>query len=178
MRHVEVDAVVDSAGDSHEVDAVVLATGFKAVDYLGEIEVSGFDGITLSKAWNGEPEAFLGMTVPGFPNFYMMYGPNTNLGAVTFMLETQADYIAREIRSLRRDGGTREVRLHAHRVYNTWLQARLKRTVWATTDSYFKTASGKLVVTFPTAPVFYWAMSRILRWVTTRSRPRPGPGQF
>ena len=85
---------------------VVCATGYAAADYLGEIEVTGEGGVTLRDVWRDGAHAYLGMAVPGFPNFFMLYGPNTNVGSnsVIFMLEAQARYIVRAMRYLRRKG--------------------------------------------------------------------------
>lgn len=171
VTRVEPHGVVDTAGTFHECDVIVMATGFKAAEFLGEIELIGRDGREIHDVWNGEPDAFLGMTVPGFPNFYMLYGPNTNMGAITFNLETQAQYVVRDAVRMTRSGITSlEVRAPFHRAYNTWLQYRLAKTVWASTDSYFKAASGKLVVPFPTAMFVYWVLGRLLRIPSTRTR--------
>ena len=70
--------VVDAAGVEHELDVIIYATGFDAANYLASFKVTGENGVELHDKWAGEPEAYLGMMVPGFPNFFMMYGPNTN----------------------------------------------------------------------------------------------------
>ncbi len=91
-------------GTEHDVDVVVCATGYAAADYLGEIHVTGEGGVALHDVWRNGAHAYLGMAVPAFPNFFMLYGPNTNVGSnsVIFVLEAQARYIVRALRYLRR----------------------------------------------------------------------------
>ena len=72
-----------------------MATGFQPTNYLARLEVVGRDGRTLQEYWAGEPRAFLGITVPEFPNFFMLYGPGTNGGEIVSMLERQAEYAVR-----------------------------------------------------------------------------------
>jgi cation diffusion facilitator CzcD-associated flavoprotein CzcO len=164
-------SIVDAEGEERRVDAVALATGYKAAEFLGEIDLVGRKGRSIHDVWAGEPEAFLGLTVPGFPNFYMLYGPNTNMGMIVFNLEAQANYAVRDIKRMRRTGATAiEVRPSIHRLYNRWLQKRLSKTVWVTTNNYFKSASGKVVVQFPTAMVVYWALTRLLRRISAVDR--------
>ena len=83
---------------------MVCATGYAAADYLGQIEVTGERGAALHERWRDGAYAYLGMTVPGFPNLFMLYGPNTNVGSnsVIFMLEAQAHYVVRALRYMRR----------------------------------------------------------------------------
>jgi cation diffusion facilitator CzcD-associated flavoprotein CzcO len=95
VESVTRSGLVDSSGAEHPVDVLILATGFKTTDYLGTMEVRGRAGRTLQDVWAGEPSAFLGLTVPGFPNFYMLYGPGTNGGEIVSMLMRQAEHIVR-----------------------------------------------------------------------------------
>lgn len=171
VERVTAGGLVDVSGHEHKFDAIILATGFRAAEYLGEIDLRGRGGVSIHDRWNGEPDAFLGITVPGFPNFYMLFGPNTNMGTIVYNLETQANYAVRDIRRMRRTGVTAiETRESFHAAYNTWLQRALAKTVWKTTPSYYKTPSGKLVVPFPTAMVVYWAMTRAGRRIASFSR--------
>jgi cation diffusion facilitator CzcD-associated flavoprotein CzcO len=164
VERVTPTGVVDATGEEHAADVIVMATGFRAAEYMREIEVVGRDGRTIQEVWNGEPDALLGMTVPGFPNFYMLYGPNTNLGAIVFNLETQAEYAVRDMKRMMRTGATSvEVRPSFHRVYNAWLQKRLSKTVWVDSNTYFKTETGKIVLPFCTTPIVYWALCQVLR---------------
>ncbi len=91
-------------GTELDVDVVLCATGYAAADYLGQIDVVGEGGTSLRDKWSDGAYAYLGMAVPGFPNFFMLYGPNTNVGSnsVIFMLEAQARYIVRALKHMRR----------------------------------------------------------------------------
>ena len=162
------DGIVDSTGEHFQVDAIVMSTGYRVAEFLGEIDVLGCNGQSIPDYWrerNG-PEAFLGMTVPGFPNFYMIYGPNNNMGQIVFNLETQARFIARSLRFMRRFRITAlDTYEGAHRRFNRWLQRTLATTVWPEANNYLKDAeSGKLVVPFPLPMVVYWAMTHLFGW--------------
>jgi cation diffusion facilitator CzcD-associated flavoprotein CzcO len=163
-------AVIDDEGEAHEVDVLILATGFEAADYLSTLEVTGRGGRTLHSVWNGDPMAFLGISVPGFPNFSMLYGPNTNQGNVIFGLETAANYTVRNLKRLRRSDATWiDVRPRAFGLYNRWLQWRLARSALATAKNYHKSSSGRLVLPFPTNMGWYWVFCRAFRIVANRT---------
>lgn len=167
-------SVVDSAGVEREVDALVLATGFHAAAYLSTLRVRGRDGADLHEEWAGEPQAFLGITVPRFPNFYMLYGPNTNGGLIMFNLERQAEYAAKEISRLRDRGvGAIEVRDDITRVYNRWLQTKIARTSFTSTDNYYTSATGRVVTQWPDCETLYALLTRVLRRVSTVGRRTP-----
>ena len=160
--------LIDANGDAHDVDLIVLATGFDAANYLSSFEVRGENGRDLQKAWEGEPDALLGMMVPGFPNFFMMYGPNTNAVPLVTFYEAQASFASSLIAKLA-NGKKRTIRVkpEAYRRFNEWLQGKLSETVWAETQSYFTASTGKVVSQWPISASAYilatkWAR---LRWV-------------
>ena len=103
-RSLRARSLVTDDGTELDVDVVLCATGYAAADYLGQIDVVGEGGVTLRETWSDGAYAYLGMAVPGFPNFFMLYGPNTNVGSnsVIFMLEAQARYIVRALKHMRR----------------------------------------------------------------------------
>jgi cyclohexanone monooxygenase len=160
--------VVDANGDEYHFDTVVLATGFDAANYLGNYKVYGEGGEELHDRWQGEPEAFLGMMVPGFPNFFMMYGPNTNSIPLVHFYEAQAAFASALIARL--GNGKSRIRLRpvVMRSYNAWLQSRLRRTVWAATDNYFQARSGRIVSQWPFGPTFYILATKVLRRLVVR----------
>jgi len=164
--------LVDSSGAEHPVDVLILATGFKTTDYLGTMEVRGRAGRTLQDAWAGEPSAFLGLTVPGFPNFYMVYGPGTNGGEIVSMLMRQAEHIVRAVKRMRRQGVTTfEVKRAWSAMYDAWLQEQVGSTSWAIADNYYKAPSGKIVTQWPYSPGVYGILVRALgRWSQSGSR--------
>ena len=164
--------IVESTGE-HPIDVLVMATGFHAAKYLPELSVRGRDGLTIHEVWNGEPSAFLGITVPGFPNLFILYGPNTNGGEIVFVLERGAEYAVRAIRTMARTGVTAvEVRKWWWERYNTWLQGKMNGTSWTLSRNYFTSESGRVVTQWPFGALFYGALTKCLgRWSETR-RPR------
>jgi cation diffusion facilitator CzcD-associated flavoprotein CzcO len=163
------DGLQDADGTIHPVDAIVLATGFEVTDYLSTLPVIGRTGRSLAGTWRGEPEAFLGIMVPGFPNFFMLYGPNTNGGFIVSNLERQARFAAGELRRLvRKRLPAVEVSEDASARYNAWLQAKMSGTAFVGGRNYFKAASGKIVTQWPENATDYalrlWSARRFGSW--------------
>ncbi|MET0900921.1 MAG: NAD(P)/FAD-dependent oxidoreductase [Mycobacterium sp.] len=157
-------SLVTADGAELDVDVVVCATGYAAADYLGEIEVTGEDDTTLGERWQDGAYAYLGMAVPGVPNFFMLYGPNTNVGSnsVIFMLEAQAHYIVRALQHMRRHRKSYvAVRPEAMAEFITKIDEWMQGTVWTTRCSnYFRTASGRVVTQWPRSARVFWQMTR------------------
>ena len=103
IRRITAEGVVSQDGTLREVDTLICATGYQVRKYLSAIEVTGRDGLAIADAWEGGARAYLGIMTAGFPNLFMMYGPNTNNGSILFMLETQADFIINQIEMMGRD---------------------------------------------------------------------------
>ena len=160
-------SLVTEDGTELDVDVVLCATGYAAADYLGQIDVRGADGTSLHDTWRDGAFAYLGMAVPGYPNFFMLYGPNTNVGSnsVIFMLEAQAHYIVRALKYLRRkDKSYIEVRSDVTAGFlakvDTWMQG----TVWLTRCSnYFRAANGRVVTQWPRSARDFWGLTRFFR---------------
>jgi cation diffusion facilitator CzcD-associated flavoprotein CzcO len=156
--------VVTTDGTLHEVDTIILATGFRATDYLHGLEVTGVGGRCLRDDWAEVPHAYLGMTVSGYPNFFMLYGPNTNQGgnSIIFILEAQAAYVLRALRTMRRRRARSvDVRRQVMDDYNAQLAEALHGTVWDTgCQSYFKNANGKIATQLPYPSMWYWRRTR------------------
>lgn len=166
--------IVDSNGIEREIDVLIMATGFQPSNYLAEIQVVGRDGRSIHDLWNGEPEAFLGITVPGFPNFFMLYGPNTNFYAIVFNLEQQAGYAVRAIRRMLQRGATSvDVRTSFLIWYNRWLCWKMRDSAWHTVNNYFTTPSGRIVTQWPDGAILYWALTHTLGAASSKyTRPR------
>lgn len=163
VASVTKNGIVDTRGIEHPVEVLVMATGFQPTNYLATLDVIGRDGISLTEAWNGEPRAFLGMTVPRFPNFFMLYGPNTNGGEIVSHLERQSEYAVRAVRQMARTGVTAiEVRSSFYSVYNSLLQRALSKTAWVVSNNYYKTASGRIVTQWPFGSVPYGILTKAL----------------
>jgi cyclohexanone monooxygenase len=163
-RYLRARSLVTEDGTERDVDVVVCATGYAAADYLGEIEVTGENGLTLSDVWRDGAHAYLGMAVPGFPNFFMLYGPNTNVGSnsVIFVLEAQARYVVRALRYLRRKRRSYvAVRPAAMASFLAKIDQWMQGTVWTTRCSnYFRAANGRVVTQWPRSARAFWAMTR------------------
>jgi cation diffusion facilitator CzcD-associated flavoprotein CzcO len=155
--------VVDDTGTAHDLDVLVMATGFQASTYLSTLSVVGRDGRRLAEVWKDGAYAFLGMTVPSFPNFYMLYGPNTNGGPILFHNETQTAYILRNIRRMKRGITSIDLKSSYATRYNTWLQGRLQDTAWAVSNNYTKGPSGAIVTQWPDGLLKFWLLHRLLR---------------
>lgn len=153
-------------GREREVDTIILGTGFRATEYLAAVDVYGRDGRRLRDDWADGAEAYLGMTVSGYPNLFVMYGPNTNQGggSILFVLEAQAHYITRAVRTLARRGvAALEVRASAQRRFNDRLQQAMDGTVWLDCHSYFRAPNGRVTTQWPYPARRYWWETRRLR---------------
>ena len=155
--------IVDADGVERRVDVIVMATGFQASNYLAHLRVTGRGGKTLHEHWAGEPRAYLGITVPEFPNLFMLYGPGTNAGELVLTLESQAEYAVRSMKRMMREGVTAvEVKPSFEAKWYRWLQSRMEGTSWTMTDNYFKSPTGKVVTQWPYGNVHYRAFTKLL----------------
>lgn len=152
--------VVDGQGRLHEADVVIYATGFETNSFVGETALTGLGGLSLAQAWKAGPEAHLGITVAGFPNLFMLYGPNTNLGhnSIIYMIEAQVAYVLQALAQ----GRPLAVRPEVMAAYNDKIQAELAHTPWAgACTSWYKTAEGKILNNWPaTAQAYADAVAR------------------
>ena len=164
VRHLGADGLVDENGDIHKLDIIILATGYRASEYLSRLKVIGPGGRKLHDVWGQEPEAYLGSVVPDFPNFFMMYGPNSNAGPVVFMLEVQAKFAADSIRALHRAGKRlTQIKKTAMRRFNDWMQRRLESSVYKSTNNYFAAPTGRIVTQWPYSATRFWWIARTSR---------------
>ncbi len=169
-------------GTLHEADVVVLATGFETDNRLAEERVTGTGGRTIQQAWIGGMRAHLGTTVAGFPNFFLMMGPNSGGGSqsILFVIEAQAHYIAACVEMMRAEGATRlEIRADVEHEFNEKLHARLAKSVWNTggCDSWFLDRSGQNRQAWPGSSVTYWRRTRGPKraWFDLRRTTEPLP---
>lgn len=163
VASVTEDAVVDGDGIEHKVDVLILGTGFQPTDYLGTMEVRGRNGNTLQEYWAGEARAFLGITVPTFPNFFIMYGPGTNGGEIVSMLMHQADYIVGAVKRMMRQRVTAiEVKDTWADMWHAWLQSKVNTTVFALGNNYYRGPTGKIVTQWPFGAGVYGVLNRVL----------------
>jgi cation diffusion facilitator CzcD-associated flavoprotein CzcO len=152
IARVEPRGIVTADGTLHELDCIVWATGFKTNDFMFPMKIAGADGAELSREWAHGARAHLGMTVPGFPNLFIMYGPNTNTsgGSIIFYLEAQAAYLRQALQQmLARGAGAIEVRREVEDASDRALQARFAGTAWTRCDSWYRDESGRIVANWP-----------------------------
>lgn len=169
---------VMTAGGAFDVDAIVLATGFETTRYLSGIEVIGINGQNLHERWGADPRAYIGVAVSGFPNFFMLYGPNTNQGgnSIIYILEAAARLVADAVNRVARRGGYLEVHPEAEQRFNEQISADLERSVWTRCDSYFRSPSGRIVTQWPYTELEYARATRRLRsgdWIHHSGEGRP-----
>lgn len=155
VRELRARSVVAADGTEHEVDVVVYGTGFQVMDLPVAHRLTGRSGQTLSKHWGDRPTAHLGTTVAGFPNLFLLLGPNTALGhsSVVIMIEAQIGYVLSALEELDRIGATSlDVRPAAQEAYNVELQTQLSTTVWAQggCQAWYTNASGHNFTLWPT----------------------------
>jgi cation diffusion facilitator CzcD-associated flavoprotein CzcO len=165
LAEVRPHAVVGADGSEREVDGIIFGTGFAASDLLAPMTITGLHGLDLRRdAWRDGPEAYLGMTVTGFPNMFILYGPNTNLGhnSIIYMLESQTDYVLSAIRHLGVHGhGWANVRPEVQARYNDEIQRLLSTTVWeAGCTSWYRAANGRNTSNWPSFTTDYRRRTR------------------
>ena len=166
VASLEPRGVRTSDGSLHEGDVLIWGTGFTATDFLGGIEVTGRDGADLAQVWADGAHAHLGIAVPGFPNLFTVYGPNTNLGgsSIIGMLEAQAGWIAQVVRRIA-DGPTRayEVRETAFHAYDREMQTRLRDSIWSQCDNWY-TDGTRITTNWPGRVTEYQSRLREVDW--------------
>jgi cation diffusion facilitator CzcD-associated flavoprotein CzcO len=186
VTSVTESGVIAADGRHRPADVLVMATGFQAQDYLSTLRVRGVDGRDLHEVWAGEPRAFLGVTVDGFPNFFMLYGPNTNGGnSIIFQLERQAEVAVRMIGRLRPGREVIETRSAAFARYDRWIAGQIRKRFTAANfcHNYYFSPTGRNVTQWPRGGLDYWVLTRVLPQLAMRRRraerggndARPGP---
>ncbi|MBW0113985.1 NAD(P)/FAD-dependent oxidoreductase [Pseudonocardia sp. KRD-169] len=135
----------------HPADVIVLGTGFATSDFLAPMKVFGPGGAELSDRWREGARAHLGIAVPGFPNLFLLYGPNTNVGSgsIVHMLESQIAYVRQAIAAIAGGAGPLSVRPEVESRFDTEMQDRLGRSVWTGCQSWYRTETGRIVNNWP-----------------------------
>ena len=165
LAEVRPHSVVAGDGTEREVDTIVFGTGFHVTDIPIAHMVRGREGRTLAEVWGGSPEAYKGAAVAGFPNLFLLVGPNTGLGhnSIVFMIESQVDYVGDALATMRRRGARRvEVRREAQAAYNAEVQRLTEGTVWVSGGcaSYYIDRNGRNSSLWPT---FTWPFRKRTR---------------
>jgi 4-hydroxyacetophenone monooxygenase len=163
IERIVADGVVTADGVHHPAEIICLATGFRHSEYLIPMHITGRDGVVLRDQWGDEPTAYLGITVPNFPNFFCLYGPGTNLahgGSLIFQSECQVAYVMSALRELlARDAKAMEPRQDVHDAYRERYQHEIAQMVWAhpaVEHSHYKNRAGKVFTLSPWPVPTYW----------------------
>jgi 4-hydroxyacetophenone monooxygenase len=166
IARIEPDAVVTENGKRHPADVLIYGTGFHASDFLRSFKVTGENGADLHERWAGDARAYLGLTVPDFPNFFMIYGPNTNIvvnGSIIFLSECGVTFIVEAARMLAETGATAmSVKRSVHDAFNARVDAENAKMAWGQpgVTSWYKNAQGRVSQNWPFALVDYWQATR------------------
>ena len=166
IDHITRDGIVGADGKLHPADVIVVSTGFKVSEMAAKLHITGRDGKTLADAWsNDNPTAYLGLTVPDFPNLFLMLGPNTGPahgGSVIFQAECQSRYIsACLVQMIERDIAAIDVHAKAKDAYVREVDAEHEQMIWTHPgmSTYYRNKSGRVFSAMPWRFVDYWAMT-------------------
>jgi 4-hydroxyacetophenone monooxygenase len=166
IEEITAEGVRTTDGVEHPADVLIYGTGFTASDFVTPMRVFGTGGTELNEDWAGDARAYLGITVPGFPNFFMLYGPNTNLvinGSIFVMVECQTRYIVESIGRLLQSGHrTMSCRRDVHARYADEMQEGNARMVWGAADvpTWYKNKNGRVTQNWPFDLLSYWWRTR------------------
>jgi cation diffusion facilitator CzcD-associated flavoprotein CzcO len=159
IERITPEGVVTADSTTRAADVIVYGTGFKAVEFLTPMAVTGLRGLRLHDAWRDGAQAYLGVSVTGFPNFFILYGPNTNLGgnSIIYMLEGQIGYTLGAIQALDSERlAWLDVRPDVHDDFNAWVQTASRTSVWESgCHSWYTTASGRNTNNWPDHTFLY-----------------------
>ncbi len=160
------EGVITTDGALHEFDVIIYGTGFQPSRFLMPMKVVGRGGVELHDRWDGDARAYLGVAVPGFPNFFMLYGPNTNIvvnGSIIWFSECEVRYVMDCIRNvLTGDHRAIDVKPDVHDRYNEAIDAENLRMAWgvSTVNSWYKNANGRVAQNWPFPLLEFWKRTR------------------
>jgi 4-hydroxyacetophenone monooxygenase len=166
IAEITPDGVRTEDGVLHEADVLVYGTGFTASDFLMPMRIVGRDGVELHDRWKGDARAYLGITLPGFPNLFLLYGPNTNIvvnGSITYFSECEVHHVVGCIKALLEEQAKAlEPSQAAHDAYNQEVDAENLRMAWgvATVNSWYRNATGRTAQNWPFSLREYWQRTR------------------
>jgi cation diffusion facilitator CzcD-associated flavoprotein CzcO len=184
IASVTPEGIRTTDGRLQAVDCIIWGTGFRTTAFMLPMEVRGAGGSVLSESWSGGAHAHLGMSIPGFPNMFLMYGPNTNTsgGSIIFYHEAQAAYVRQALEQLRRrPAAAIEVRPEVEAASDRALQARFAGTAWTQCNSWYRDDRGRIIANWPGYMREYFQQTQLLdpgdyRFLPWAAQPEP-PGQ-
>ncbi|RYZ60856.1 MAG: hypothetical protein EOP08_14245 [Proteobacteria bacterium] len=152
VARITATGLVDATGVERASDIIICATGFDVERFISVFPVQGQGGLALNDAWAEGAQAYLGITTSGFPNMFMLYGPNTNNNSILWMLECQSDYVVRQLQRMDAEGAVSiDVRPEAMDAYNRTLADEIAKVkIWAAgCHNYYSNAAGRVVTQYP-----------------------------
>ncbi len=166
IKEITPRGVVTEDGAEHRADALIFGTGFQASKFLSPMQVVGEGGVDLNEQWDGDARAYMGITVPNFPNFFMLYGPNTNIvvnGSIIYFSECEVRYVMGCLRLLLENGRRAMApRPEVHDAYNDRIDAANLERVWgvATVNSWYRNEKGRTAQNWPFNLIDYWKQTK------------------
>jgi 4-hydroxyacetophenone monooxygenase len=166
IAEITAEGVLTRDGTLHEADVIIYGTGFQASDFLMPMKVVGRGGVELHERWGGDARAYLGITLPGFPNMFLLYGPNTNIvanGSITYFSECEVFYLVEALGEvLRRGLRAIDPRPEVHDAYNERIDAGNLGMAWgvSSVNSWYKNATGRTAQNWPFTLLEYWQQTR------------------
>jgi cation diffusion facilitator CzcD-associated flavoprotein CzcO len=189
IERIAADGVVTEGGELRPADVIIYGTGFKTLDFLAPMSITGRHGRELHQTWRDGAQAYLGVTVSGFPNFFMIYGPHTNLGgnSIIYMLEGEIGYAVAAIAAIgEHDLAWLDVRPDVQSSYNAWVAAASRTSVWESgCKSWYTTADGRNINNWPDHTFMYryrvrsfdLAKYRVMPATSAPARPDAEPAE-
>jgi 4-hydroxyacetophenone monooxygenase len=167
IREITPKGIVCGRGVEHPLDVLVYGTGFQASRFLTPMRITGRGGVDLHERWHGDDaRAYLGVTVPGFPNFFMLYGPNTNIvinGSIVYFSECGVRYILDCIRLLLEErAAALDLRAEVHDAFNEAVDEKNRGMAWGASkvNSWYKNSRGRSAQNWPFTLLEYWQRTR------------------
>jgi 4-hydroxyacetophenone monooxygenase len=166
IDHIDTKGIVISDGKRVDADVIVFATGFDAANFLTPMKVIGAEGRNLHEEWSGDARAFLGMAIPGFPNFFCIYGPNTNIvvnGSIIFFSECESTYILGCLEMLlKNDLASIDVKREVHDSFNERIDQGNMQMAWGATtvNSWYRNSTGRVSQNWPFSLLEFWELTR------------------
>ncbi len=178
IERIEPDGIVTADGQKHRVDTIVFATGFQPFNFLSPLEVVGPGGLALSEVWRDGIRAHRTLAIPGFPNFFMLLGPNSGLGhnSVIFMIESQVRYVVQCVRTLtKRRLASLAPRADAAQEFEAGIRQGMQKMIWeGSCKSWYQDPKGRVFALWPGSTIRYWWSMRRPRLDEYEQQPSAG----
>lgn len=162
IREITATGLVTESGREIEADIIIYGTGFRVSEFLAPMEIKGKDGIDLNEQWDGDAKAYLGVTIPNFPNLFLLYGPNTNIvvnGSIIFFSECEMRYVKGCLKLLiENDLKSMACKQEVHDAFNVRVDEGNAKMAWGSphVDNWYKNATGRVAQNWPFPLIDYW----------------------